>query len=548
MARDLAESRPDDADAWVALAGVLEGPAQRAEAHAALDRALAIDPRHISAHMRRATLLAEDEKFDAALVACHPPVFGERSPTPLLIHAAELEAQRGNLVAAVAQLQDVVLDEPEFFWGWKRLADLYEMTQDWENYIQAAEQMARLEPQEPSCWGYLADARLHVEDRAGAKRDLQRAIELAPDYPFAVNMLLELQLEDGELEGAAKTLDRVAQYMPPALSAAHGVRLASRRKDQAAAVECFQALCQAPSFGVEPFYGAIDEMIDAGWQETVDQQLAAAVSRQSGPHLGAVWVEWCASHNRFDRCREALNAFRGDKGSEIGPVWFAAAESYVNELADAKQAPALQSFLNEACDELRKEPRTWAAAGGALAQLGLAKDAVLWLSDWRDRQGVWPYMLVSLVGALWELGREDDAAEVSAAALSLPVDDSAKAVHALWLALHAALEGKPGEAMPLLAHLVPDLFNSDFYAALCTLVRALAEIEIAPYHEGGKPSYAEARGRLDDAIIPFREQIATLSSSGKLLRRIVYRCLATLAAQYGKKLAALWWSIRAKLA
>jgi hypothetical protein len=153
-------------------------------------------------------------------------------------------------------------------------------------------------------------------------------------------------------------------------------------------------------------------------------------------------------------------------------------------------------------------------------------------------------MLVSLVGALWELGREDDAAEVSAAALGLPVDDSAKAVHALWLALHSVVHGKPGEAMPLLAHLVPDLFNSDFYTALCTLVQTLAQIEIAPQLGAGKPSYAEARSRLEDAIIPFREQIA----GAKLLRRIIYRCLASLAGQYGKKLAALWWSLRAKLA
>src|SRR5205823_6955950 len=90
-------------------------------------------------------------------------------------------------------------------------------------------------------------------------------------------------------------------------------------------------------------------------------------------------------------------------------------------------------------------------------------------------------------------------AEVSALALGLPVDDSAKAVHALWLALHSVVEGKPGEAMPLLAQLVPDLFNSDFYAALCTLVRALAEIEVAPAL-GAQPSYAEARSRLQDAI------------------------------------------------
>ena len=55
FARELAESRPDDAAAWVALAGMLDGPDQRTEAHTAIDRALGIDPRNISAHMQRAT-------------------------------------------------------------------------------------------------------------------------------------------------------------------------------------------------------------------------------------------------------------------------------------------------------------------------------------------------------------------------------------------------------------------------------------------------------------------------------------------------------------
>jgi hypothetical protein len=124
------------------------------------------------------------------------------------------------------------------------------------------------------------------------------------------------------------------------------------------------------------------------------------------------------------------------------------------------------------------------------------------------------------------------------------VDDSAKAAHALWLALHAVVRGKPEDAMPLLAQLSPELFNSDFYATLCTLVRSLADLQLAVSGGSAKLNYAAARILLRDAIIPFQEQIAR----SKLLRRIVYRCLASLARQYGQKLVALWWGLRAKLA
>jgi hypothetical protein len=79
-------------------------------------------------------------------------------------------------------------------------------------------------------------------------------------------------------------------------------------------------------------------------------------------------------------------------------------------------------------------------------------------------------------------------------------------------------------------------------------VQTLTEIGMAPQLGAGRPSYAEARRQLEDAIVPFHEQIAERGGGGKLLRRIIYRCRASLAGQYGKKLAAIWWSLRAKFA
>jgi tetratricopeptide (TPR) repeat protein len=540
LARQLTEERPDDVDVWVAKAVMLEEPSQRSEAHAALDKALQLEPRNISAHMHRATLLAADGQHDAAVVACHPPIFEERPPVPLLMHAAEIEANRGNLVAAIAQLQDVVLDEPDFFWAWKRLADWYEETGHLDQYVRAAEHMVRLEPQEPKCWGYLGDAHLRAGKRDVAKGDLQRAIELAPDYPFAANLLLELQIEDGELEAAGKTIDRVAQYMPRGYVAAHRVRLAGRSKDKTAAAQHLRELCQSDASGPEPFYGAIDEMVKAGWDDAIEAVLAEEVARPgANPQLGGVWIEWCASKENWDRCREALEALRGR-----GEIWLLACASYLHELADAKQEHRLRGVLERYQAELCGDVRTWAAAGAALAALGKPADAVAWLADWRQRQDVLPYMLVALVGALWEVGREDEAAEVGKFAIELPHNDPAKAAHALWLALHAALHGDLKGAAMWLGPMLPEMFNSPFYAALCTLVRVLVAAQLPPSDRGGEISYGQARQTLQAAMAPFAEQLADT----KLLRRILCRCFSHLAAHFGRTLTAAWWRLKARWA
>jgi Tfp pilus assembly protein PilF len=540
LARQLTRERPEDVDVWVALAYMLEQPADRGEAHAAIDKALELEPRHISAHMQRATLLARDGQFDAAVVACHPPIFEERPPIPLLMHAAEIEAERGNLVAAIAQVQDVVLDEPDFFWAWKRLADWYDETGHLNQYLQAAEQMTRLEPLEPKCWGYLGDARVRTGQREEAKRDLQRAVDLAPDYPFAANLLLELQIQDGDLDAAEKTIERVAQYMPTAYAAAHRVRLASRRKDQAAAIEGLRALCRSDANGPEPFYGAIDEMIDQGWRDAVGAELAQFVMQaDANPQLGGVWIQWCASQNDWNLCRDTVEALRGR-----GEIWLVACESYLAELADDKQESRLATFLERYAEDLGRDIRTWSAAGAALALLGKPKEAAAWLADWRQRPDVQPYMLVALVGALWEAGRENEAAEVGKYAIELPHDDPAKAVHALWLALYSAMSGDAEAAATWLGPMMPEMFTSPFYAALCTLVRGLVGIQIWPAERAGELDYVRARERLASALAPFAEEL----KATRLLRRIVYRCFWRLAKHFNRNVIAAWWKLQARFA
>ena len=210
LARRLATRRPGEARSWLVLAQMLAGEEALAERLAALDRAIELRPRLTDAYEMKAELLAEAGGYAEALAACAPEVWGDAPPSPLRARAAMVEAERGNIREAVARLQTLVADDPQFYRGWMELARCYEQTGAVAEYLEVAQKMVQLEPQNPVSFAILADARLRAGDRRGAKTAFGRASDLDPDYAFAGMSLFDMQLEDEEFDPAARTLERLS--------------------------------------------------------------------------------------------------------------------------------------------------------------------------------------------------------------------------------------------------------------------------------------------------------------------------------------------------
>ena len=73
LARELTRDRAGDPRVWLRLARLLHQPRHNDEVLAALDRAIALDPKNVEAHDLKAERLAEMGRFDAALAAAKPP-------------------------------------------------------------------------------------------------------------------------------------------------------------------------------------------------------------------------------------------------------------------------------------------------------------------------------------------------------------------------------------------------------------------------------------------------------------------------------------------
>ena len=209
-ARELTITRPGDSRSWLRLAQMLSGGSGDGlvERLAALDHALALNPRCEDAHDLHAVLLADVGRFDAALAACAPPegVFpvGTR-PFTLEGRAAWVLAQRGDLPAARDRMRALLADQPGYEWGWRLLADWAQTARDGAEALTAAERLAFLSPHAVDPLGYLAAARLQMGRRAEAKRDLREAMRRDPTYLYAPLALWHAQRDDREYEAAEET-------------------------------------------------------------------------------------------------------------------------------------------------------------------------------------------------------------------------------------------------------------------------------------------------------------------------------------------------------
>ncbi|MCX7702007.1 MAG: tetratricopeptide repeat protein, partial [Gemmataceae bacterium] len=172
-----------------------------------LERATRRHPRFAYLYDRQAELLARLERWDEAMAACAPPAFAEQTiPHILRGRAAWVEFQRGRLQLAIAMMEKIVKEEPDYYWGWQRLADWYEASQRPEKFLEASEHLVRLAPRDAMSFEYRGEARRAAGDHTGAKEDFRRAFEIDPEYMMAGLNLLDEQLADDELEEAAETL------------------------------------------------------------------------------------------------------------------------------------------------------------------------------------------------------------------------------------------------------------------------------------------------------------------------------------------------------
>ena len=244
LARELTVSRAGEARSWLVLSGMLSENQQVEERLAALDRAIALNPRLEEAHDHRAWVLCNARRFDEALAACHPAIFGSLPPSRLRGRAAWIAAQKGDIHRAIAGMREVVADDPHYYWAWCRLADWYREIRNADEYLLVGRTLAGRWPLDAASQGYLGEALQWKKDRAGARAAFRESLKDDPDYVFGATSLFDMALEDGDIAEAQRAMTFLNRHPRGIRTVARECRLAAKRQDRQPALDLFGELCR----------------------------------------------------------------------------------------------------------------------------------------------------------------------------------------------------------------------------------------------------------------------------------------------------------------
>jgi tetratricopeptide (TPR) repeat protein len=495
---------------------------------ALINRTISVHPRYVQTHDVKAELLARNNRFDEALAACNPPAFGPTPPLILRGRAAWVMATRGDRDTAIAQMREILVADPDYYWGWQQIANWYDSAEAHAEYLEAAENLVRLAPSDPAAFGYRGEARLFGGNRRGAKADFQKAFELDPNYAFAGLHLIDELLADDELDAADRTLARLQEHIGGPYVRLRAIRLAVKHRDADTARTQFREMCRDEEAPYLLLSKAADAMSEANWGAGADEVLAEAIDDlESVAHVGRLWVERSAARNdsTFEQKLPALL-----ERDEIGREALYAAIGALGKPASASRLHATVARFDKV---LRESARGWAKTAQALVDIGDFKVAAAWVDDWKQRNVTEPWMLYPAALTFRILDRVNEADQVSRKALSLPEEDATTPDHRVWVALENALNGRTPEAAVLIAQIDPEDLD-DLPRLFLVLADALVAVQRAA-RASRSAAFADAKRKAKEALVSY----APIVPNPDLIRTY-RRWVARLAKDAGGFNAWIW--------
>ena len=528
FARQLTEQRPKEARSWLMLGQVLSEPNEADERLAALDQAIQLNPRLEDAHDLKAYSLARRERYDEARQACAAPVWNGQPPLILRGRAAWIEAERGETEEAIRLMKATVADSPDYYWGWENLADWSRREDANDDYLQASENLVRLAPNDAIPYGYRGDACRRKGDRAGGKADFRHAQELDPTYRYGGQQLFDMQLADGELDDAARTLSVLKEHASDEFSAARAVQLEAARGQRDEAIASLQALCVTKMEGGWPLEAAVAALDKAGWKDDAERVLRESLDLPDAPaHVGSLWIDRHVERKDW-RCAQRFESLlqRGESGRSL-------VIRYVKALAKAKVSAPLHECIRRHGAALRDSTSDWANVGYCFATLEDYRNAADWMRDWSERRDAQPWMFINLAIALRGIGDNAQANRVSRRALELTSDYTSE-YHRVWLALDEALTGNSTAAGEWFNDVKTDALDVT-HKYVHRLVETLLSVQQAAPAERSS-AFRRARQQLDEAV----RTMVPLNDDRRALLAAYRRCVRRLAQDRGGVPAFVW--------
>ncbi|MEL7265343.1 MAG: tetratricopeptide repeat protein, partial [Planctomycetota bacterium] len=527
VAQKLVKEHPKDVRGWMQLAHCYSERDNVGDAMRALDTAIQLNPKNVDAHSQKALQLSQAGQFDQAIAACKPAAFADKQPLQLQSREAWIEGERGNITTAVFKMRAVVEQDADYYWAWHRLAEWYEYLDQRDNLFEASQQMVRLEPTNPVPYGYLGDIELRRGNRVSAKKHFRQAVQIAPAYSFATNILMDLYTQDQEYDQAMEIVQLTQPHVTTAWFIADKLRIESLRGDKNAALGLLRQLAVTPADDVQAIDAAVESLFHAGWSNDVLPIINELLNQPNAqPGVAYVYVHLSTTLDRYDECEQQLSVL------ESRPeLWEEGAAKYVEELGGEDEQKRLKKYLKRKQNKFRDFGKLWNAVGRAYNSAGMYKESLAWMADWKQAPDLKPEYTFTITRALWQLDRHTRAAELHGYTLSNCQPDYTIPGHLTMLAYYEFIWGEPGDCIELIGMIDQQMLSGLYLIVYQHLVTVLEALNVGTAFPATKRS-------LEDLW----NQIGPEMQSVPLVKRIAKRVKVRAATLHGAHLAA--WKFR----
>lgn len=461
---------------WQVASNAWDELGRREESIAAIRRGLELSPGDQSLRDLLAYHLCEQRKYDEAAAACAPVAGETAAPRELEGRRAWVLMQAGRPVEAIAAMQALLEREPDYAWGSSELAGWLSRRGDWPRLRDLARTWSRHVPRSTVALGYLGQAERELGNKPAAMDAYARALALDPEYLFAGRQLADMQMERGEFDQAAATIDLLKHYVGGPTVICDAIELALKRGDLPGALKEAENLLAEPRAGADLFQWMGELFQRAGrelaWGNWLGEQLKDGPARAPGALVA--FLQHLPAKKQWNESVRWITREAPGSDSRI-QAW----RWLISHAGKHRRNDLLQTWSRkEHRAELHGHGELWNAMGSALLDAGLANDGAEWLGDWQQREGdVESHTLVNLA-ALYEAssGATESvlrrAAEVRRAGLArFPGSNNGPALRA-GLALWAAADGRIDEAKQVLSQFEPKL-TGDYYRHVGELAEAI---------------------------------------------------------------------------
>lgn len=463
VAEAVCRQRPGDPVAWLRQAEHVQG---LDDALRAIDRGLALDPRHQGLHEARLRLLLAAGRHDEVVRHVDGSPWGEAPPAAVAVYKARVAMAQGRHDDAAAALTALLQRDGSDAALWRELADLHDRRDQLQSYVDAARHLVRLAPLAALSHAYLGHALLRCGEAEPATTALEQALRLDPSYAFAGLHLVDLYLQSARGADAHAVLETLARHDRSVPVMLRQLRVAVASGRQAEALSAWDALLAVAELAQPVCEAAWDELRGAGWHQAALARIEAAIGAGACATVAArIWLQHVpAGRLPGARARRVRRQLASDPGHALK-------RAQLHMLAESGDRAGLKRFMRAQRPVLWRDDRCWGLVGYALVSCQQYRAAVDWMADADHRAATPSWVRVNRCLALRQLGQVARAREEVSRLLA---DERDQPEALAWMAVDTALSGSPAEVGAVLDRV--DAADVDaYYRRLLLAARACAD-------------------------------------------------------------------------